>query len=81
MVASALISPPAAPRDSRALATLRGKHLTEDPAAIATDKAQAERRAGSTAVREQEQQPNGTSEPLNAQGQIPEIGNLFEGPR
>ena len=37
-VASALISPPAAPRDSRALATLRGKHPTEDPAAIAAGK-------------------------------------------
>ena len=37
--ASALISPPAAPRDSRTLATLRGKYLTEDPAAIATGKA------------------------------------------
>ena len=34
--ASALISPPAAPRDSRTLVTLRGKHPTEDPAAIAT---------------------------------------------
>ena len=29
--ASALISPPAAPRDSRTLAKLRGKHPTEDP--------------------------------------------------
>ncbi|CAM9580141.1 unnamed protein product [Ascophyllum nodosum] len=37
--ASALISPPAAPRDSRTLATLRSKHPTEDPAAIATGKA------------------------------------------
>ena len=76
--ASALISPPAAPRDSRTLATLRGKHPTEDPAAIATGKAQAERRAGITAVGEQEQQPNVTSEPLDAQGQIPEMENLFE---
>ena len=76
--ASALISPPAAPRDSRTLATLRGKHLTEDPAAIATGKAQAERRAGITAVGEQEQQPNVTSEPLDVQGQILEMENLFE---
>ena len=63
--ASALISPPAAPRDSRTLATLRGKHPTEDPAAIATGKARAERRAGSTAVGEQEQQPNVASESLD----------------
>ena len=69
--ASALISPPAASRDSRTLATLRDNHPTEDPAAIATGKAQAERRAGITAVGEQEQQPNVTSEPLDAQGQIP----------
>ena len=59
--ASALISPPAAPRDSRTLATLRGKHPTEDPAAIATGKARAEQRAEITAAGEQEQQPNGTS--------------------
>ena len=77
-VASALICPPAAPRGSRTLATLRSKHPTEDPAAIATDKAQAERRAGITAVGEQEQQPNTTSELLDAQGQIPEMENLFE---
>ena len=57
--ASALISAPAAPRDSRTLATLRGKHPTEDPSAIATGKAQAERRTGITAVGEQEQQPCG----------------------
>ena len=76
--ANALISPPAAPRDSRTLATLRGKHPTEDPAAIAIGKAQAERRAGITAVGEQEQQPNVTSEPLDTQGQIPEMENLFE---
>ena len=76
--ASALISPPAAPRDSRTLATLRGKHPTEDPAAIATGKSRAERRAGITAVGEQEQQPNVASEPLDAQGQITEMENLFE---
>ena len=76
--ASALISPPAAPRDSRTLETLRGKHPTEEPAAIARGKAQAERRAGITAVGEQEQQPNVTSEPLDAQGQVPEMENLFE---
>ena len=75
---SALISPLAAPRDSRTLATLRGKHPTEDPAAIVTGKAQAERCAGITAVAEQEQQPNVTSEPLDAQGQIPEMENPFE---
>ena len=75
--ASAFVSPPAAPRDSRALATLRGKHPTEDPAAIARGKAQAERCAGITAVGGQEQQPNVTSEPLEAQGQIPEMENLF----
>ena len=57
---------------------LRGKHPTEDPAAIASGKAQAERRAGITAVGGQEQQPNVTSEPLAAQGQIPEMENLFE---
>ena len=76
--ASALVSPPAAPRDSRTLATLRGKHPAEDPAAIASGKAQAERRAGITAVGGQEQQPNVTSEPLVAQGQTPEMENLFE---
>ena len=76
--ASALISPPAAPRDSRTPATLRGKHPTDDPAAIAAGKAQAERRGGIAAVGEQEQQPNVTSEPLDAQGQIPEMENLFE---
>ena len=75
---SALISPPAAPRDSRTLATLRGKHPTEDPAAIATGKAQAERQAGIAAVDEQEKQPNVTSEPFDAQGQIPEMENLFK---
>ena len=75
--ASALISPPAAPRDSRTLATLRGKYPAEDPAAIARGKAQAERRASITAVGEQEQEPNVTSEPLDAQGQIPEMENLF----
>ena len=64
--ASALVSLPAAPRDSRTLKTLRGKHPTEDPAAIASGKAQAERRAGITAVGGQEQQPNVTSEPLAA---------------
>ena len=75
---SALISSSAAPQDSRTLATLRSKHPTEDPAAIATGKAQAERRAGITAVGEQEQQPNVTSEPLDAQVQVPEMKNLFE---
>ena len=76
--ASALISPPGAPRDSRTLATLRNKHPTEDPAAIATGKAQAKQRAGTTAVDEQEQQPNVTPELLDAQGQISAMENLFE---
>ena len=76
--ASALICPPAAPRDSRALATLRSKHPTEDPGAIATDKAKAERRAGITAIGGQEQHPNTTSELLDAQGQVLEMENLFE---
>ena len=74
--ASALISPPAAPQGT--LATLRGKHPAEDPAASATGKAQAERRAGITAVGEQDQQLNVTSEPSDAQGQIPDMENLFE---
>ena len=76
--ASALVSPPAAPRDSKALGTLRSKHPTEDPAATATGKAQAEQRAGITAINEQEQQPNVTSELLDAQGQVPEMENFFE---
>ena len=46
--------------------------------AIASGKAQAERRAGITAGGGQEQQPNATSEPFAAQGQIPEMENLFE---
>ena len=75
--ASALISSPAAPRDIRTLATLR-KHSTEDPAAIATGKARAEQRAGITAVGEQKQQLSVASELLDAQGQIPEMENLFE---
>ena len=74
----ALISPLAAPRDSRTLATLRSEHPTEDPAETATGKAQAEQRTGIAAVGEQEQQPNATSELLGAQGQIPEMENLFE---
>ena len=76
--ASALISPPAPPPDSRTLATLRSKHPTEDPAAIATGKARVEQRAGITAVGEREQRPNVTSELLDAQGQIPGMENLQE---
>ena len=76
--AGALISPPVAPRDSRTLETLCSKYPTEDPAPIATDKVRAEQRAGITAVGEQEQQQNVTSELLDAQGQIPEMENLFE---
>ena len=75
--ANALISPPAAPRDSKTLATLRGKYPTEDPAAIVTGEAQTERDAGITAVGEQEHQSNVTSEPLDAQGQTPEMEKLF----
>ena len=59
-VASALISPPAARRDSGTLATLRSKHPTENPAAITTGKSQAEQRAGVTAIGEQKQQANVT---------------------
>ena len=51
--ASALVSPPAAPRDNRTLATLRRGHSIENPAAIAAGRAQAEQRAGITAVGEQ----------------------------
>ena len=57
---------------------LRSKHPTEDPVAMAKGKAQAEQRAGITAIVEQEQQPNVTSELLDAQDQIPEMQNLFE---
>ena len=76
--AGALVPPPAAPRDSRTLATLRSKHPTVDPAAIAIGKAQAERVQEFTSIGEQGQQPNVTSELLDAQGQIPEVENLFE---
>ena len=74
---SALVSPPAVPRNSRTLAKLRSKHPTEDPAAIEADKAQAEQRTGITAVGEQEQQPNVKSELLDGQDQISEMENLF----
>ena len=57
---------------------LRSKHPTEDPAAIATGKARAEQRTGITVVGEQEQQPNVTTEPLDAQGQTLEMESLFE---
>ena len=76
--ASALTSPPAAPRDSRTLATLRSKPPTEDAAAIATGEARVEHRAGITAVGEQEQQLNVTSELLDTQSQTLEVENLFE---
>ena len=72
------ISPPAAPRDSRTLATLRSKHPTDDPAAIATGKARAEQHAGIPEAGKQEQQPNVTTELLDAQDQIPETENFFE---
>ena len=76
--AGTLISPSTAPRDKRTLETLRSKHPIEDHAAIATGKALAEQRAGITVVGEQEQQPNVTTKLLNAQGQIPEMDNLFK---
>ena len=75
---SALISPPTAPRGSRTLAMLRMTHSTDDPASVTTGKARAEQRVGVTAVGEQEQEPNVTSELLDEQGQIPEMKNLFE---
>ena len=74
----ALFSAPAAPRHHRTLETLRSKHPTDDPAAIATGKARAEQRAEITAVGEQEQQQKVTTELLDAQGQIPEMENLLE---
>ena len=74
----ALISPPAARRDSRTLTTLRSKHPTEDPGAIATGKARAEQNAGILEAGEQEQHPNVITELLYAQDQIPEMENLFE---
>ena len=76
--AGALISPPATPRNYRTLATLRSKHPTEDLTAVETDKARAEQRAGIITVGVQEQQSNVTTEPLNAQGEIPGMKNLFE---
>ena len=66
--ASVLIYPLVAPRDCRTLATLRSNHPTEDPIAASTDKSRAEQRAAITAVGEREQQPNVTSELLDAQG-------------
>ena len=60
------------------LTMLRSKHRTEDPEAFTTGKARAEQRAGITAVGEQEQQPNVTTERLDAQGQVPEMENLSE---
>ena len=57
---------------------LRSKHPIEDPAAIATSKARAEQREGITSIGEQEQQPTVITEPFDAQGQIPEMENLFE---
>ena len=73
----ALISPPAEPADYRTMAMLRSKHPIEDPAEIEIGKARAEQCAEITAVGEQEQQRNVTTEPLDAQGQIPEMDNMF----
>ena len=67
-VAGTLISPPAALQDNKTLPTLRSKHPIEDPAAIVTGKTRAEQRARITAVGEQGQQPNVTTELLHAQG-------------
>ena len=65
-IAGALISPPAVPRDNRTLAMLRSKHPTKGPRVISKGKVRAEQRAGITAVNEQEQQPNVTTELLDA---------------
>ena len=77
-IAGALISPPAVPRDNRTLAMLRSKYPTKGPTVISKGKTGAEQRAEITAVNEQEQQPNVTTELLDASGQIPEMENLFE---
>ena len=66
------------PHDYRTLVTLRSKPLTENPAAITTDKAPTEQRAGIIAVGKQEQQSGVTTEPLGTQGRIPEMEELFE---
>ena len=58
-----LTSPAAAPRDTNTVDTTRRKHPSEDPAAIATGKAQAEQRAGTTTM-DEEAQLDGTNEPL-----------------
>ena len=76
--ASALVSPPAAPRDVQILATLRSKHPSEDFARIAAGKAEAEQRAGIEPKAEQRQSPNGSEELLDAQGQISEMEDLFD---
>ena len=76
--ASALVSPPAAPRDAQTLATLRNKHPSEDFARIAIGKAKVEQRAGIEPVAEQGQSPNGLKELLDAQGQIPKMEDLFD---
>ena len=76
--AGALIFLPTAPQNYQTLATLRSKHPTEDVVAVVTGKARAEQRARIKAVGEQEQQPNVTTELLDAQGQMPEMENLFE---
>ena len=74
----ALISPPTAPRDHRTTSTLGIKHPKEDPAAIAIGKARSEQRTGITVVCEQEQQSNVRPGSFDAQGQIPEMENLFD---
>ena len=76
--ASALVSPPAAPRDAQTLATLRSKHPSEDFARIAAGKADAEQRARTEPEAEQGQSPNGSGEVLDAQGRIPELEDLFD---
>ena len=59
------------------LRTLRNKHPTENPPVTATSKTWVEQRAEITALGEQEQQVNMTAGSLIAQGQIPEMENLF----
>ena len=75
---AASASSAAAPRDTNTVETTRRKHPSEDPAAIATGKAQAEQRAGTTTM-DEEAQPDGTNEPLgHVQGHIQEVEHLFD---
>ena len=61
--------------------TLRRKHPSEDPAAIANGKAQAGQRAGTTTV-DEEAKPDETNEPLgHVQGNIQEVEHFSMKPR